>query len=391
MKRIVLTAFFIAGIIAGATAQKGKLNSAKSSYENYYAMSSLKQTEEAQKSLNEAMAAIEEVVQHDKTKESPEAYLYKSLIYSAVANDSVMQDATVDAVQISYDALTQAKELDKGGDLKEEDLKTAEQNLYIASYNKGINAYNNQSFETALKYFNVATDMNPTDTTLYLNTGVTAERIGDTALAIESYSRLVELKYEDPAIYAVLANLFFSQNQEEQALATLEKGIELFPGNKDLMITELNYYLQRGEAAKVIDKIEASAQADPGNKSLWFALGVAYGEIDSNSAAQRAYAKALEIDPDYYDANINMGVIAIDAANKIVQEANEIPQDKPDAYEAKIAEYKEALKGALTYLERAYSSGERDRNLLTTMREIYVKLGDTNRAEELTAELGNLN
>lgn len=390
MKRILLTTLIIAGMIASATAQRGKLNSAKSSYENYYAMSNLKQTEEAQKSLNEAMSTIEEVIAHDKTKENPEAYLYKSLIYSAAANDSTWQDAAVDPVQVAYDALVQAKELDTGGDLMEEDLNTAEQNLYIASYNKGINAYNNESFESALKYFNVATEMVPTDTTLYLNKGVTAERIGDTTLAMESYQRLVDLKYDDPAIYAVLANLYFAREQDEEALATLASGIELFPGNRDLMITELNYYLKRGEAAKVIDKIEASAKANPTNESLWFALGVAYGEIDSTSAARDAYAKALEINPNYYDANINMGVIAIDAANKIVQEANEIPQDKPDEYEAKINEYKEALKGALVYLEKAYNTGERDRNLLTTMREIYVKLGDTDRAEELTQEMGNL-
>lgn len=387
MKRIFLTTLFMAGMIAGATAQKGKLNSAKSSYDNYYAMANLKQTEEAQKALNEAKAAIEEVVLHDKTMNEPEAFLFKSLIYSAIANDSTMQDASTDAIQIAYDALAKAKELNTEKSLKEEDVSTAEQNLYIASYNKGINAYNNQSFDTALQYFNVATDMNPTDTTLYLNTGVTAEKVGDTALAIQSYSKLAELQYKDPAIYAVLANLYFSQKQEEEALNALQQGLELFPGNKDLMITELNYYLQRGEASKVVDKIEASVKADPGNKSLWFALGVAYNEIDSVSAAENAYAKALEIDPNYYDANINMGVIAIDNANKIVQEANKIPQSEPEKYDAKIAEYKEALKGALAYLEKAYDAGERDLNLLTTMREIYVKLDNTARAEELTKEI----
>ncbi|HYH57575.1 MAG TPA: tetratricopeptide repeat protein, partial [Anseongella sp.] len=354
MKRIILTAMLTAGIIAGAAAQKGKLNEAKSSYQNYYAMANLKQTEEAAKSLNEAKTAIEEVVVHEKTQGEPEAYLYKSLIYSAMANDSTMQDASTDAIQISYDALKKAKELDQENELKEEDLTTAEQNLYVASYNKGINAYNDQSFETALKYFKVATDVNPTDTTLYLNTGVTAEKMGDTALAIQSYAKLAELGYKDPAIYAVLANLYFRQNQEEEALGVLKRGLDLFPGNKDLMITELNYHLEKGEASKQIDKIEASVEADPGNKALWYALGVAYNEIDSISAAEDAYKKALEIDPNYYEANINMGVIAIDRANQVIQEANAIPQNKAQEYEAKIAEYKEALKGALVFLEKAY-------------------------------------
>src|SRR3546814_6646199 len=84
--------------------------------------------------------------------------------------------------------------------------------------NKGINSYNNQSFDNALKYFKVATDLNPTDTTLYLNTGVTAEKVGDTALAIASYGKLVELKYKDPAIYAVLANLYFTKGDDDNAL-----------------------------------------------------------------------------------------------------------------------------------------------------------------------------
>src|SRR3546814_3782757 len=84
-------------------------------------MSSLQQTEEAQKSLKEAKTTIEEVVLHDKTSSSPEAFLYKSLIYSALANDTTMQDAATDAIQISFDALNKAEELDSDSELKAED------------------------------------------------------------------------------------------------------------------------------------------------------------------------------------------------------------------------------------------------------------------------------
>lgn len=387
MKKILLTTVLAGGLITGAQAQKGELNSAKSGYDNYQAMNSLKQTEQAVKSLTDAKESIEKAALHEKTKDNPEVYLFKSLIYSAIANDSTMQDATSDAVRVSYEALQKAKELNTGDDLKEQDLKTAEQNIYVASYNKGIGAYNNQDFDSALKYFVMATEVNPSDTTLYLNTGVTAERLGDTALAIKSYGKLAELGYQDPAIYAALANLNFTQGNDDAALAALERGMELYPGNKDLMITELNYYLRKGEASKVIDKIEAAAQADPGNKSLWFSLGVAYAGVDNLAGAEDAYKKALEIDPGYYDANINMGVIAIDKANKVVQEANKIPQDKTEEYDAKIAEYKDALKGALQFLQRAYETDKNDKKLLSTMREIYVKLGDTARAEELTKEM----
>src|SRR3546814_2528777 len=83
-------------------------------------MSSLQQTEEAQKSLKEAKTTIEEVVLHDKTSSSPEAFLYKSLIYSALANDTTMQDAATDAIQISFDALNKAEELDSDSELKAE-------------------------------------------------------------------------------------------------------------------------------------------------------------------------------------------------------------------------------------------------------------------------------
>lgn len=399
MKNLLLTILLLSGISATAFAQRGKLNSAKSEYDNYSAMLQLQQTEDALESLNEARELIEETLEHDKTKDLPETHLYRSLINAAVANDSTLQadGKTEGTVEIAHESLQRAKELNENVDkrrdeLNDEDLEMANENLYIASYNKGINAFNGEDYENALKYFKVATEANPTDTNLYLNTGVVAERLGDTTLAMESYQKLVELEYDDPAIYAVLANMYFNADQDENALEVLETGQERYPDDKDLMITELNYYLTSGRAEEVVGKLEKAVEADPENKNLWFSLGVTREGMEQMDEAEEAYRKALEIDPNYYDANINMGVISIADANEIVKEADQIPQEEEEKYNAKIDEYQDALRGALEYLERAYNTqaGKKDRNLLSTMSEIYTKLNEEEKAAEVKQQLEQL-
>lgn len=399
MKHLLLTVLLISGISAAAFAQKGKLSTAKSQYDNYSAMRQLQQHEDALESLKEAKQLIEETLEHDKTKDLPETYLYRSLINSAVANDSTLQaqGETEGAVKIAHESLQKAKELNKTVEkerdkLNEEDLDMANENLYIASYNKGINAFNGEDYKTALKYFKVATEANPTDTNLYLNTGVVAERLGDSTLAMESYQKLVDLKYKDPAIYAVLANMYFNNNQNDKALEVLKAGLEQYPDDKDLMITELNYYLTSGKAEEAIGKIEKAVETDPDNKNLWFSLGVTRERMKDTAKATEAYKKALEIDPSYYDANINMGVISISKANEIVKEADRIPQGKNEEYNAKIKEYQDSLKVALGFLEKAYNTeqGKKDRNLLSTMSEIYTKLNDNEKAAEVKKQMEQL-
>ena len=141
-----------------------------------------------------------------------------------------------------------------------------------------------------------------------------------------------------------------------------------------LIYDELNIYLNRGEASKQIAKIENAIAKDPKNKTLLFVLGVAQSANKDFKAAEEAYKKAIEIDPNYADAIYNLAVININRGNEYINAANKLPANK--ASDAKYNELKKKfeaeLSAALPLLEKAKELNPKDLNVLSTLREVYV-------------------
>ncbi|HBW81343.1 MAG TPA: hypothetical protein DEF78_15830, partial [Sphingobacterium sp.] len=86
---------------------------------------------------------------------------------------------------------------------------------------------------------------------------------------------------------------------------------------------ELN--LITGHEKETIDAITAQLAKDPNNKSLNYYLGIAQSSAKNEDAAVAAYKKALEIDPNFFEANTNL---AITLMNKTREKLNVVNNNR---------------------------------------------------------------
>ncbi|MDA9554852.1 tetratricopeptide repeat protein [Pelobium sp.] len=384
---IMLSCFFV------AMAQKSELSSAKNNYALYeIGLQSKLPMKKQLEVLDLAKVSTDKAILNDKTKDLPELWAYRGLIYSAIAvTDTVNKANSEGAFTTAQEAIAKAKTLDVK---KEQDktIESAEKNLAIMMQNKGVAAFGKKDYKTAYSSFKFIADVMPQDSLFNMYTAIAANNAQMYDEAIKYYGKTIEINPKNPGLYQELGRIYLTKTDTTNALKVIEEGRAKHPEFMGLIYDELNIYLNRGQAAQQISKIENAIAKDPKNKTLYFVAGVAYSANKQKDKAEASYKKALEIDPNYADAIYNLAVLNIDKANNYIIEANKLPNTK--ASDAKYNELKKKfeteLTNAIPLLEKARELNPKDVSVLNTLREVYVKLNKMDKAAEVKKAIDQL-
>lgn len=392
MKKTILSMLLVSFFFA-ANAQKSEIRDAKNNYALYEVGIQTKAAMDKQlETLKLAKENTDKAITNSKTQEDPELWAYRALIYSSISVTDTVNRANANAAfETAQEAITKAK----GFDSKQENariIESAEKNLSIMMQNRGVAAFNKKDYKEAYKSFKFIADVMPTDSLFAMYTAMAANSSGMYDEAINYYGKTIELNPTNPGLYQELERVYMAKSDTAGALKVIEEGRLKHPNNMNLIFDELNIYLNRGEAAKQITKIENAVAKDPENKTLRFVAGVAYSANKDYEKAKLAYKKAIEIDPTYADAIYNLAVININQGNGYITEANKLPQNKASdvKYNALKKQFEASLSDALPLLEKARELNPKDLNTLTTLREVYVKLGKLDKAAEVKKTLDQM-
>ncbi len=164
------------------------------------------------------------------------------------------------------------------------------------------------------------------------------------------------------------------------ALMYIEKGKLMFEDNMSLIGTEIDIYIARKQTNVLKDKLKTAIEVAPDNEVLHLVLADVYRKTNEFSEAEKEYQKALELKPDYEPANYNLGVLYYSAAKEWNDKANALAMKDPKLkeYEAKSNDY---FKKAVGYFEASYEV-TKDPNTKKILRQITLRLGDTEKAEK---------
>ena len=113
---------------------------------------------------------------------------------------------------------------------------------------------------------------------------------------------------------------------------------EYFPSDPYLMTSETNIYLRTGKTAEAIKSLEHSLSEDEHNKEVIFNLGVINDQIaeDALKAGKKDvaeqhrkdaimyYTRALEEDPNYYNAHLNLAALYYNTAREMRSELSDL-------------------------------------------------------------------
>lgn len=389
-KAILFSLLAVAGTTAFA--QSGNLRKAKAGLQKFqeFKASNIAADQLAQlgkKDLDGAKEAIDAAITHDKTKEDPETWTIYALVYANLAT----LEKSAEAAQTAEEGIQKATELDSDGKNKE-NITAAGQVLGEFNFGKGADAFNSQDYKTAYTAFDQALNYLPGDTTLLFYSAQAAIQNQDYPNAIKKFEELIPQKEfsQHKAVIVDLPKLYLSSQDTTKALEYAAKAAAEYPEDNDAAVQNIELNLITGNEEKIISDIENQIAKDANNKMLYYYLGIAHSTSNNSDQALEAYRKAVEIDPDYLEANKNLSATII---NRVGSQLNALNEDKTlsnSDYSAKVAELKEQIKEALPYLEKVISLAPDDVETLQSLRGYYNFLEDEQKAAETQAKIDAL-
>jgi len=168
------------------------------------------------------------------------------------------------------------------------------QKMYAAFMDAGITKYQAKDFTGALKDLQMGMEVAPKDTTAAMYTGVIGQLAKNDAAAKVGYEKFMELGGKDAGMVYALAQIYKVENNEEKAMATINKGIALNPANKDLKAEKINMLLGFKKIDAAIQELEASVAGGSKVSQEILNLGILYeNKANELESELRGYREQL--------------------------------------------------------------------------------------------------
>ena len=348
-----------------------------------------------------AMTSIEKCVNHEqflgmKANDQAQAWLYRAAIYQNIiqSGDEALLAKAPNALEVVYESLMNCMKNSEFLEDNKQEIYQRVGNVMNTYYTKGADDYNAGKFADAApmfkKAYDIAKSLGSPDANDMLNFAATSALRGeDYNTALEYFTEVKNNGADGVDVYKHLAACYNGLGNAEQAMAMINAGLEKNPGDAGLILEKVNAYLKEGKGAEAVEDLNKLRELDPENAQLLFVLGTIYGdenngEVYNTDKARQFYEDALKINPNYYDAIYNIGVLYTGMANKYIEQANEITgfsKAEQEQYNGLIEQANELLRAGLPYLQQAYDAQPSD-DVKNVLRSIYVKL---NMMEEVKA------
>jgi len=332
-----------------AQAGEGEFTPAIESYEAIVAMNASKYIEEANQALK--------TISNELVNAAVEAQQTSDYMLAADKLDLAYRLSPKDTIYLYYAAgsAVNGKEYDKALDIY---IRLKEMN-YDGS-EKRFAAINITSSE--LEYFDQATR------DLYVKAGTHKDPKDETTPSKRS------------EVVKNIALIYQQEGRNEEALAAYEDAIAQNPGDVALILNKANLYYTMGQPEKFKSLMMEASAMDPTNPDLQYNIGVIAMEQSNMEEARAAFYRALEIDPTYINASLNLSTTYINEGNSLIDQMNELAMSSKssdlDKYDALKKQKEEFFMEGAKVLEASLENLPGNQELLNQLKNIYGALGD---------------
>jgi len=384
-KAIIFTAILAAG--SSAFAQSSNLKKAASNIQKFEELKATGSVKLGESFLKTAKEAIDAASVHEKTKDLAETWTYYSLVYSNLASNNKSEEDAIKATE----GIKKAKELDKDGK-QAANISVAEHGLYSYNFNLGVEHWDKQDFKAAYTAFDKALTAMPNDTTLTYYAGLAAIQDKNYQNGIAKYKQLIDRKdfSAHKTILVDLPKLYLSLQDTTNALEYAALAAKEYPTENDAVVQNIELNLITGNELKIITEIENQIAKDSNNKNLYYYLGIAQSAKGDSEKAYEAYKKAIEIDPNYSDAQTNAGVILMNTVREQLQDLNNNKTLSNNQYKEKIEELKNKIKPAEAHFSKVIELDPKSETALRGLKSLYDFLQDEAKANAVQAKIDAL-
>ncbi len=297
------------------------------------------------------------------------------------------EDLREDVLNLAYDALAKAKELNDKTFARNNKVKTLIENLTSefstvgrTNYMLGAPLVGAELFEGAFKTKELEGVF---DTISLYFAGICYFEGGDFENAKKKFEHMISVgAYEDGMSYFYLAGSQEKLNETKEAIATYEAAFEKYPSNSSIMGGLINAYIASDEnPEKLIELIKKAQEVDPSNVSLYLVEAQIWDKIGNKENAYAALNIAMEKDAQNTNARYNYAVFKIMESDAIVNEANKVDINDTKTYDAMMKQVEELRKESIVKLEECYALAPTDANFIDLLRQMYFVCRDYNDGE----------
>lgn len=345
--------------------------------------------------LDKAKKEIDACVTNEATANDARAWFYKGNIYLAILltdpkdeNYAKYKALDTNPLKVAYEAYLNAIKFDTGKEYAE-DIQYRMGIVGEQFYNLAVEQYKAKTYAEAVVNFENTVKINENigkvDTLAIYNVAFVSELAGDLAKSKVNYEKLIKIDYKQPYIYASLSNIYKADKDTLKAMQCVQEGRKRYPDDFNLLITETNFYLSRGDNANAQKNLQQAINKDPNNPTIYFAVGTTYDQMGRIDEAETNYKKAIELKADYFDPIYNIGALYYNLGVKIFEAADKISDEKLYAVEKE--KFDGAWKKALPNLERALELQPSDFNTLISLKQLYARLNMPEKLKSINEKL----
>ncbi len=158
---------------------------------------------------------------------------------------------------------------------------------------------------------------NPNDLELYHKRAqyfINEKKYGE---ALADMNRILAIDSSKTSWILTAADIYFVAGKTQRAEQLFKRAVEIEPTNTEclLRLAQLDHFFKRYDSEmKLLDQ---TLKADIHNAQAYFMKGMVFKEIGDTSKAISSMQTAVEQDPDYYNAYIQLGIIYANQGNPI--------------------------------------------------------------------------
>ena len=219
------------------------------------------------------------------------------------------------------------------------------------------------------------------DTAALYFSGVAANQGNLSAIAADRFSKCADLGYKAPTTHLLASQALRKEKKFNETKELIIKGRKAFPNDRGLLLELVNISIESGDTKGAESSLVEALAADPTNKQLYYVIGTIYMDLKQNDKAEEALNKAIQLDPDYADAQYQLGAHLYNWAGQLKYEAGQLPENDP-SYNQLIEKATKMQYRSLALLESYIIVKPEDKAVLEILRSTYSKLGDSVKASE---------
>jgi tetratricopeptide (TPR) repeat protein len=262
--------------------------------------------------------------------------------------------------------------------------------LKNVAFDKALNRYNEDDMEMSYEFFNLAGEIDKTDSTIHYNAGFLANDLGRFEDAKRHFGYLFELPTYNKinAYYFMVQILSTEEKNPEAAFALVSKARAEYPSDKVLAEYEIQLLLQLNKMDEAMAQIKDALANDPNNSGLLLRSGYLKEQGGDFDGALAEYKKSVEVDPNFFEGNYYTGALMLEKSRGILADLNSLSDAEWEKRSPEMGKQADDLyRQAIPFFVKALEIKPDNTDIMIILFQVHTRLKNTAEVNAYNAKI----